>query len=106
MPTLKVVAEYECLPLWVRRSGVFVNVDPLELGLEPELATDLRRWSSTYDATLKRDDPVSSGFQAVADQQHFVDEGRALARRVKSQLGRRYTVLYRPDDSTATEPIE
>jgi hypothetical protein len=89
--TLK--ADYDCFPLWDNER--IANVDPAELDLSAHLVSALDLWRSQYDATLNRNDPVSSGFASSEDEARFVEDGRRLARRMKNELGNGCAVSYK-----------
>lgn len=93
---IKVMADYECAPLWwdelnPERMG---DIRPEALGLSEALCDDLWAWVGAYDATLVRHDPVRSGFPSQADERAFDERGRGLARRVAAELGHAARVRY------------
>lgn len=88
------MADYECWPLWWDGNGRVGNIAPSDLGLSDRLSAALRAWSSAYDATLNRDDPLSSGFASIDDQQQFHEWGERLANRVADELGSGAVVRY------------
>ena len=84
----KLMADYECWPLWdLDRPD---NVDPGDLGLSPVLVRDLELWQDSFDATLNRDDPAQSGFASDEDRSAFEARGLDLLERLRSE---------RPDDT-------
>lgn len=91
---IKVMADYECWPLWWDEAGRVGNVSPSDLGLSARLSGELIAWASAYDATLNRDDPLSSGFASSDNQLEFHAHGRRLAADVADELGSDTAVRY------------
>lgn len=91
---IRLMADYECWPLWWDGDGRVGNIAPADLGLSDGLSADLSAWASAYDATLNRDDPASSGFASSDDQQQFHAQGERLATRVADELGSNAAVRY------------
>lgn len=91
---IRVMADYECWPLWWDGDGRVGNIAPSDLGLSDCLWADLKAWASAYDATLNRDDPLSSGFASSDDQKQFHAQGERLATRVAEELGANAAVRY------------
>jgi len=99
MPTVRVMSDYHCFPLWSRDSGN--NLGPDDLPLSGGLVDGLRAWAGAYDATLNEEYPPDSGFASEEEERAFVAQGLDLARRVATELGPGYTVEYF-DGSSAT----
>lgn len=91
---IRVMADYECWPLWWDGDGQVGNIAPSELGLSEGLSAALLAWALAYDATLNAKDPACSGFASYADWQRFEADGAQLAARVAAELGERATVRY------------
>jgi hypothetical protein len=87
MRTLKLMADYECFPLWEMLDNGLDNVNPSELPLSDDLKNSLNIWSNKYDQTLNHDDPANSGFASEADEKQFEQEGEALLECLKKELG-------------------
>jgi hypothetical protein len=75
-PRIKLMADYECWPLW--GGAEFGNLDPNSLPLSDTTVQSLLRWSGKYDATLDRANPIASGFLSDADAATFNEEGWLL----------------------------
>lgn len=89
------MADYGCYPLWVYdESGEFDNPDPAKLPLSVETVARLKRWSQSYDASLNRKDPASSGFANQEEDEAFEQEGISLWRKLREELGHEYDVEY------------
>lgn len=84
---LRLMPDYECFPLWEVRPDGVRNVDPGELGMSQQLRSELHEWSATYDATLCRDDPASSGFASPEQERAFEETGRRLWQALRVELG-------------------
>jgi hypothetical protein len=91
---IRVMAEYECFPVWIIRGTETLNPPPEDLGVGQDLAADLRRWAADFDSTFNPDDPLSSGFQEANDEEEFNERGRGLAHRVAAAVGSEFQVAY------------
>lgn len=78
---IKVMADYDCHPLWALDEEVYGDIAPGEMNLSPELIGDLEAWAEAYTASLNRDDPANSLW---IEEQHRAHEkaGRPLAVRL------------------------
>lgn len=94
MIKLRLMADYECYPLWVSEPGKVLNVNPEKVPISVGLVCDLREWSSLYDATLNREDPARSGFDSAEEEREFKRSGEILARRLQDELGMSYEIEY------------
>jgi hypothetical protein len=88
---IKLMADYDCWPLWHSGGDEVGDIDPQSLPLTEELVSDLNGWKAKLDDALNRDDPGNTqwpdGFFV-----EFNREGRNLARRLKIELGSSYEV--------------
>lgn len=93
---IKVMADYNCAPLWRDGSDPdpVGNLRPEDLSIGPALCADLWAWASDYDATLVPHDPIRSGFASDLAEQAFDERGRCLAKRVAAELGERAEVRF------------
>ncbi|MGW4890789.1 hypothetical protein ACWEQL_00755 [Kitasatospora sp. NPDC004240] len=93
---IKVMADYDCHPLWFTAAEEAGDVSPEDprLGLSAGLAADLTAWAGEFDAILVRDDPASSAFTSEEAERRFDTRGRRLAGRVASELGPTWQVLW------------
>ena len=89
---LRLMADYECFPLWEDGEGLVGNVDPASLPISAELQIALQQWATRYDATLNREDPAQSGFASYEDEEAFLDEAKSLLQCLKTELGGAYSV--------------
>ena len=95
--TLKVAADYECYPLWIRSNEGLRNIHPYELKLSSGLVEQLMIWANDYDATMNWDDPISSGFRTQSAHDLFVRRGKLLSEEVAKQLDADWKVIYFDD---------
>lgn len=93
--TVKIMADYECYPVWAETDTGADNISPEHLPLSAELAFELTAWASEFDRTLNRDDPSASGFADETHSDSFAIRGLALSQRCADELGGEYRVLYR-----------
>jgi hypothetical protein len=81
---VKVMAEYQCDPLWSIDEDLYGCFAPADLGLSPELVADFQSWSDAYDNSYDADDPLNSRWTAEQQAAHVAEE-RALAVRLKRE---------------------
>jgi len=92
MRTLKLMADYDCWPLWEASPGLIGNVDPGDLPISQSLNDRLARWATDFDATLDRDNPIQSGFSTSEDEAAFLARGTALGTELQAELGPTFQV--------------
>jgi hypothetical protein len=92
MRTIKLMADYQCFPLWEASPGIVGNIDPKDLPISLPLQKRLMAWAEKFDATLNIDDPVNSGFRSEREGVEFRSEGITLAQQLQEELGMRYVV--------------
>jgi hypothetical protein len=95
MRVIKLMADYQCFPLWEASPGVVGNINPQDLPISSSLKQRLMNWSTKFDATLHMDDPVSSGFASEKATSEFRQEGEILAQCLQEELGTSYLVTKR-----------
>jgi hypothetical protein len=91
---LKLMADYDCFPIWEVFSDGIENITPDSLPISDDLKKDLHTWSDVYDQTLNIDDPESSGFVDAQSEQKFEIEGKRLWSELRSQLQTTCQILY------------
>src|SRR5437899_3366550 len=91
---LKLMADYECFPLWEVRKDGTRNVSPDDLPITAEMRTALHEWAAACDRTLDEDYPPDSVFGSPAEEDAFEAEGRRLWRDLQVQLGAGWNVIY------------
>jgi tetratricopeptide (TPR) repeat protein len=92
--TIKLMADYQCYPLWWVDPELVGNIDPAKLPLSQETLERLSNWASAYDATLNQDYPPDSGFASEEDAQAFEQEGINLCQQLRKELTPDYEVRY------------
>jgi hypothetical protein len=95
MRTIKLMADYECHPLWELTEGGQGDLDPRLLPISQELQGSLSEWAARYDETLNQSDPVRSGFSTPQKEADFKEDGIRLAKRLQVELGSNFTVIYK-----------
>ena len=98
MMKLKLMAEYECWPLWLSSGAADQrgNIDPVGLPLQPSTRHRLEQWARWFETTYNPDDPAASGFADQTARQAFNEEGQTLARLLQSELAGLYEVAFVP----------
>jgi len=94
MRRIKLMADYECWPLWEASPGVVGNVDPNSLGLSASTLDALGRWAKHYDSFLNIDSPLDSREVSPEEQDSFTSEGRRLWALLQVELSGTCEVLY------------
>jgi hypothetical protein len=94
MKKIKLMADYECHPLWGTTPEDFGDISPKELPISLELQNSLNEWAKRFDAILNMEDPASSGFNSEAEEKLFIDDGYKLAQRLRNELGSEYEIIY------------
>jgi hypothetical protein len=82
--SIKLMADYDCDPLWALDDGLFGCFLPEEIGLSSDLCRDLNAWSDAFTASLDRDDPSNDLWTKEQRSQHQAQE-RPLALRVAGE---------------------
>lgn len=95
MKKLKVMADYECFPIWDMSPEKYGDVDPNVLPISDELKQQLFDWSNEYDGTMNHSDPASSGFKSREVEMAFKERGVKLAHQLQKELGPNYKVLIK-----------
>jgi hypothetical protein len=93
MKMIKLMADYQCHPLWCVSTEEVGEVDPEQLPLSNELRIRLAQWARTYDETLDLDSPQDSGFKSEALEAEFQAEGHRLAACLRTELGPDFLVV-------------
>ena len=99
---IKVMADYDCHPLWALDDGLYGDIAPADMGLSDELTRDLDAWAEAYTSALDHDDPTVSRW---SDEQHRTHA--AAARPLAARLARERPDLevYVLDGDTGVVPV-
>jgi hypothetical protein len=87
MRKLKVMADYQCHPLWDMSPGMYGDVDPNTLPISAELKQQFADWARAFDETLDTSDPANSGFRSAEVEVAFNATGVELAEQLQKELG-------------------
>jgi hypothetical protein len=93
--SIKLMADYQCHPLWNMSPGEYGDIAPCELPISKELQFRLSKWASIYDETLDVDYPPNSGFKSEELEREFKMEGERLAESLRSELGPDFSILLK-----------
>lgn len=93
MRTLKLMADYQCFPLWEASPGEVGNVNPASLPISSVLQSQLMDWADVYDGTLNLENPACSGFMDTNAKAVFNMQGIRLADQLRNELGPEYVVV-------------
>ena len=91
---IKLMADYECYPLWWASSEKVGDIDPETMPLSEETVSRLEKWADIYDAKLNWEDPNSSGFPTLEAKAAFEQEGISLWKQLQKELAPNYEVIY------------
>ena len=91
---IKLMADYECYPLWWAGSDKVGDIDPETMPLSGETVSRLEKWADIYDAKLNWEDPNSSGFPTLEAKAAFEQEGISLWKQLQKELAPNYEVIY------------
>ena len=97
MPTIKVMADYRCFPLWHCGGDIVGDLDPAELPISKALQDDLMAWAEAYEESFDWDDPMASRPWTEAETAAYRLAGDRLADRLRAELGPDWTVIRGPD---------
>ena len=81
---VKVMAEYQCDPLWAIDEDLYGCFAPADLGLSPELIDDFGTWAAEFDASYDTED-FSKSLWSTDQQADHDARGRQLAIRLKRE---------------------
>ncbi|MGF6604820.1 hypothetical protein P3T23_009576 [Paraburkholderia sp. GAS448] len=87
MRKIKVMADYQCHPLWDMSPGMYGDIDPNTLPISVELKQQFVDWARVFDETLDMSDPASSGFKSSEAAAAFRAKGVQLAEQLQKELG-------------------
>jgi hypothetical protein len=92
MRTIKLMADYQCYPLWGVPPDELGDINPDTLPISQNLKMQLIKWAQTFDATLNMNDPASSGFLSDQEEVEFKKIGHELGERLQNELGSEFDV--------------
>lgn len=92
MKSIKLMADYQCHPLWNMSPGEYGDMNPDELPISQGLKARLHAWARAFDATLNMDYPPDSGFESDEAEAEFKRDGYHLAEQLRNELGPEVTI--------------
>ena len=92
MRKIKVMADYQCHPLWDMSPGAYGDIDPNALPISDQLKQRLADWARAFDETLNMADPASSGFKSIEAEAAFKERGIQLAEQLQNELGPEFLI--------------
>jgi hypothetical protein len=92
MNSIKLMADYQCHPLWNMLPGEYGDMNPDDLPISQGLKDQLHAWARAFDATLNMDYPPDSGFDSDEAEAEFKREGYRLAEELRNELGSAFTI--------------
>ncbi|MHA6881640.1 hypothetical protein [Ralstonia pseudosolanacearum] len=87
MRQIKVMADYQCHPVWELSPGAYGDIDPNTLPISDGLKQKLTDWVASFDETLDIEDPANSGFTSTEVEAAFKARGIQLAEQLQRELG-------------------
>lgn len=94
MKKIKLMADYQCYPLWDISTGSCGDIDPNTLPISNILKRQLNEWSDIFDSTLNIDEPKKSGFKTEEEEKKFKEKGYYLFKALQNELGGEYEILF------------
>ena len=94
MRVIRLMADYQCPPIWERVGDDLAPKDPASLPISAALAERIVAWSAEYGGTLNAADPASSGFPSDDAEIDWNKRGRGLWRELRAELGADFRVDY------------
>lgn len=92
MKCIKLMADYQCHPLWNMSKDEYGDLNPDDLPISQHLKNQLHSWAQAFDATLNMDYPPDSGFESAEAEVEFKREGYRLAEQLRKELGSEFKV--------------
>lgn len=94
MKKLIIGREYLATAIFCPELDKMGHIDTADLPLSSGLIKDINDWYEEYQNTFNNNDPTSSGFKSVEDNQSHIEKGKAIAKRIQSELGKDYKIEF------------
>lgn len=94
MKQIKLMADYQCWPLWWTGGEEVGDIDPSTLTLSEATRVPLLAWAEQFDSRLNMDDPANSPEVPEAEEQAFERQGHELWLKLRQELEGQYQVSY------------
>lgn len=92
--TLRLMADYDSVPLTDPNQAFYTNID--QLPLSESLKKRLEDWDDAYVATLNQEYPPDSDFSTPEERKKFIEEGYALQHLLQEALKDNFVIEYEP----------
>lgn len=92
MKHIKLMADYDCHPLWDMTPGQHGDIPTDELPISEKLQSRITEWAAKYNETLDRKNPTNSGFASEEHEYEFKKQGTQIADSLQTELGPDYIV--------------
>ena len=92
MKCIKLMADYQCYPIWNTSPGEYGDMSPRDLPISKELQDRILNWAAVYDGTLDPEYPPNSGFMSAELEGDFKQEGERLVAMLRDELGPDFSV--------------
>lgn len=94
MKRLKLLAEYDCWPVWDISGDDTKDINPRLLNISSELVDLLNEWASDFETTFDDEYPPDSGFSSEEKEKEFLRKGDIIFQLLKEQLSGDTEVIY------------
>jgi hypothetical protein len=92
--TIKLMADYQCWPLWWTDNDAPGNIDPSTLPLTPVTVARLNQWAAQFDKRLNWNEPNATPPLTSDEVDAFEREGVSLWLKLRDELHPDYSVTY------------
>jgi hypothetical protein len=91
---IKLMADYDCSPLWWMSDDKVGQIELDELPLNKETVGRLEKWVEFYGAKLNREDPANSPGFTPEEESAFEREGFSLLEQLQKELAHSEIVYF------------
>lgn len=92
--TLRLMADYDSLPLRDFNEPFDINID--RLAISKSLKKRLEDWDEAYVATLNQEYPPLSDFATPEQKKQFIEEGYNIEKALQEELKGKFDIFYVP----------
>jgi len=97
---VKLMAEYDCSPIWIIKEDSIENPSINELVLSDDVKEKLLIWIELFEGTLNESYPPDSGFKDMDSLNDFEDKAQEIVNDLKSEL--KVEIIYIKTSSLIT----
>lgn len=94
MKSIKLMADYQCFPLWWYNSDIVGDINPEDLPISNELKDGLLKWSDLYDSFINLEEPNVDKDIPQETMDNFENTGLELWKKLQQELEGKYRVVY------------